>query len=156
MCGRAHLSQVLWGHRSSPETMARIYAVVTPVEWALLVPLEHFATWNKAQLAAGDDAPVWQMRVVCAWCQRPQGFKACVRARARGITHGVCPDCHDREMAALEAETGRAYLVRTEAGLQVHRSTSGEPPALADDREILPDDLSPAPVGAGNHGGNHA
>lgn len=142
MCGRAHLSQVLWGHRRSDETMARVYAVTTPAEWAHLVPLEYVSMWNARQVAAGPEALVWQMRVVCAGCQQLQGFKPCIAEMAREVSHGLCTDCFAAERERITAffatrPRPRAYLVRTEAGLQVHRSLDGTAPALADDREIV-------------------
>lgn len=144
MCGRAHLSQVLWGHRRSDETLARVYAVTTADEWARLVPMEFIATWNKRQEVAGPDALVWQMRVVCAGCQTLQGFKPCIAEMAREVSHGLCTDCFAAERERItayfaERKRPRAFLVRTEAGLDVHRSADGTPPALADDREFAPE-----------------
>lgn len=141
--GRAHTSQVLNGHRPGGDTWARIYAVVTEEEWAVLSQLEHCATWNRRQLAAGETAMVWQMRVQCGGCRRWEGFRPCVQKMARKVTHGLCPECYAIELAKLEAMSSpavetedrrRPYLVRTEAGLAVHRSETR--PALADDREL--------------------
>lgn len=166
-CGRAHTSQVLNGHRAGGDTWARIYAVVTEPEWAMLSQLEHCATWNKRQLAAGETAMVWQMRVQCGDCRRWEGFRPCVRKMARKVTHGLCPDCYARALAQLEAmkpveseDRSRAYLVRTEAGLAVHRSETR--PALADDRELpqayIASDAAAAPIrcalGRGTPGGD--
>jgi len=155
-CGRAHTSQVLNGHRPGGDTWARIYAVVTAEEWAFLSQLEHCATWNRRQLAAGETAMVWQMRVQCGSCRRWEGFRPCVQKMARKVTHGLCPDCYAVEMAKLDAliaeevgaDASRSHLVRTEAGLAVHRSPTR--PALADDRELpqsfVEGDAAAAPI----------
>ncbi len=146
-CGRSHVSQVLHGHRLGGDTWPLIRAVVTDGEWATLLQMEHCATWNTAQCALGDGVFVWRMRVRCGWCRQPQGFKACARAAAGKTTHSVCPVCFEARRHELEAlnagakpevavPESRAYLVRTDAGLQVHHSTSR--PALADDRELSP------------------
>lgn len=166
MCGRAHLSQVVNGHRPSPETMGRIYAMTSGAEWAELVSLEHFATWNKQARAVRYG---FQQQVTCAWCKTPQGFQPCDEISARAVTHGMCPPCYGvyfggadaAEVARFTEEARamrgrpRAFLVRTEAGLDVHRSADGTPPALADDREISPDSFaqqSPAMAGTTTEG----
>lgn len=39
------------------------------------------------------------MRVICAWCNKPMGEKAPLDDDS--ITHGMCQECHDKEMATL-------------------------------------------------------
>jgi hypothetical protein len=136
--GRSHLSQVLWGYRPSPETWQKVRAWVTPDEWAILLQLEHCATWNKAQEAresAGERA--WLMRRQCATCKKWEGYVPCVAASAHKITHGICPDCYRREIldviAASPQPIRRPYLVKTESATR---------PELASDRELTPEDFS--------------
>jgi hypothetical protein len=113
---RSHVSQVLWGHRPSGDTWARIRAVVTDGEWDTLLQLEHCATWNSAQQAAGEAAVVWLMRTECAWCGDRIGFVPCCERQAGAVSHGMCPRCYASEMAQIEAIRPRAHLVATEAG----------------------------------------
>src|SRR4051812_33427102 len=120
---RPYLSQVLWGHWASPDTWQKIRAWVTPEEWAILLELEHCATWNKEQAALETaGARPWLMRRRCAKCQKWEGYEPCVGAQAHKITHGLCPSCYEREMELLSVALPRAHLVETEAGLAVHRS----------------------------------
>jgi hypothetical protein len=100
---RHHVSQVLHGQRNGAEVWPLIRAVVTAEEWAILLHMEHCATWNTAQCDVGDTAMVWQMRASCAWCAAPDGFRACVRAMAGEVTHGLCPACYASERAVLKA-----------------------------------------------------
>lgn len=103
--GRSHVSQVLWGHRAGGDTWARIRAVVTDEEWATLLQMEHCATWNAAQLTSA--APDWVLRVTCAWCRAPMGFKACRREQAGATSHGICPTCYTGQLADLDALAAR-------------------------------------------------
>lgn len=142
--GRAYLSRVLWGHFASPETWARIHAVVTPEEWRALCDVEHCPAWNNQ----APDLP-WCVRVVCGWCGEAQPFKPVATPAAPGaVSHGLCPACFDSQFPQLRAMApavcarveyaARSYLVRTEAGLQVHDSR--EVPALADARDFATGD----------------
>lgn len=38
---------------------------------------------------------------VCAWCPDKAAREAAARQRGHDVTHGICPACYAREMAAL-------------------------------------------------------
>ena len=145
---RAYLSQVLWSHFYSPETWSRIRACVTPPEWAELLHVENCATWNtRAEAQAARCKDVFLIRVVCAWCDEPQGFKACAHSEPGAVTHSLCPSCLAVNFPGIKtrgAAVAHPHLVRTEAGLQVHHSKTV--PALADRELAEPGDARTATI----------
>jgi hypothetical protein len=100
---RNTLWRALRGETGADEIRKRVHACTTEAEWAHLIQLEHWATWNTAQLALSDASRPWLMRSECMHCRGDRHFVPSCRVSARGVTSGLCPDClrtHYPEFAA--------------------------------------------------------
>jgi hypothetical protein len=129
-CSPQHLSRMLWGRdrRGGLTLFNRLRACVTPREWVLLLGLPHIREWNDAQSARG--AMPWRVRWVCAECGATLGFVPAPTATLPGAARpGVCPDCVER----LTRRTA-LWLVRTEAGLQMHAADARPACAVANEQ----------------------
>ena len=53
-----------------------------------------------------------QLSVVCAWCEKDLGKRPCVPAMSGKVSHGICPECRDREFPGLIREVGLEHFTQ--------------------------------------------
>jgi hypothetical protein len=44
------------------------------------------------------------MKIVCSWCGKSMGEKPCDPAMAGQTSHGMCPDCNDKEKRKFQRD----------------------------------------------------